>query len=93
MSSATFYKRRAKYGGFCAHTGGCVAHEAHEAHEDENQGLKKMHAEDWLLRLTAWQCYWGFGWKHQPVYRIYRDLARNMRRKPKKRLVRESQRY
>lgn len=57
--------------------------------EDENQGLKKIHAEDWLLRLTAWQCYWGFGWKHQPVYRIYRDLARNMRRKPKKGLVRE----
>ena len=57
---------------------------------------------DWLLRLTAWQRNWGFGlyflylrnvkgfgWNHKSVYRIYRELALNMRIKPKKRLIRE----
>lgn len=57
---------------------------------------------DWLIRLTANQRNWGFAlcflflrnvkgypWNHKRVYRIYRDLALNLRIKPKKRIVRE----
>ena len=56
---------------------------------------------DWLIRLTNNQRNWGFGlcylylrnvqhfqWNHQRVDRIYRELALNLRMKPKKRLVR-----
>ena len=31
----------------------------------------------------------GFGWNHKRVYRIYRELAFNLRIKPRKRLVAE----
>lgn len=57
---------------------------------------------DWLIRLTHNQRNWGFGlcylylrnvkgypWNHKRIYRIYRELALNLRIKPKKRLVRE----
>lgn len=57
---------------------------------------------DWLVRLTHNQRNWGFGmcflylrnvkgfaWNHKRVYRIYRELALNLRIKPKKRLMRE----
>jgi putative transposase len=57
---------------------------------------------DWLVRLTNNQRNWGFGlcflylrnikgfaWNHKRVYRIYRELALNLRIKPRKRLVRE----
>jgi putative transposase len=57
---------------------------------------------DWLIRLTHNQRAWGFGlcflylrnvkgygWNHKRVYRIYRELALNMRIKPHKRLTRE----
>jgi putative transposase len=57
---------------------------------------------DWLIRLTHSQrnrgfglCFLylrnikGFGWNHKRVHRIYRELALNLRIKPKKRLVRE----
>ena len=56
----------------------------------------------WLLRLTDNNRNWGFGlcflhlrnvsrfpWNHKRVYRIYRELERNLRIKPRKRLVRE----
>lgn len=55
-----------------------------------------------MIRLTANQRNWGFAlcflflrnvkgypWNHKRVYRIYRDLALNLRIKPKKRIVRE----
>ncbi|KAF0811956.1 hypothetical protein IGB42_03498 [Andreprevotia sp. IGB-42] len=57
---------------------------------------------DWLIRLTHNQRNWGFGlcflylrnvkgyrWNHKRVYRIYRELALNLRIKPKKRILRE----
>ncbi len=57
---------------------------------------------DWLIRLTHNQRNWGFGlcflylrnvqrfpWNHKRVYRIYRELALNLRIKPKHRLNRE----
>lgn len=57
---------------------------------------------DWLIQLTTVQRNWGFGlcfaylrnikgfiWNHKRVYRIYRQLERNLRIKPKKRVVRE----
>lgn len=57
---------------------------------------------DLLIRLTHNQRNWGFGlcflylrnvngypWNHKRVYPIYRELALNLRIKPRKRLVRE----
>ncbi len=57
---------------------------------------------NWLLKLTQWQRNWGFGlcflysrnvkgfaWNHKRVYRIYRELAPNLRIKPKTRIVRD----
>jgi putative transposase len=57
---------------------------------------------DWLIRLTHNHRNWGFGlcflylrnvkgfgWNHKRVYRIYRELALNLRIKPKRRIVRE----
>jgi len=54
---------------------------------------------DWLIRLPHNQHNWGFGlcflylrnvthycWNHKRVYRIYRELALNLRIKPNKRL-------
>ena len=65
-------------------------------HTSENDAIA-----NWLIRLTNNQRNWGFGlcylylrnvqhfqWNHKRVYRIYRELALNLRIKPKKRLVR-----
>jgi len=57
---------------------------------------------DWLLRLTQANKRWGFGlcylylrnvkgfsWNHKRVYRIYRELALNLRIKPRRRIKRD----
>ena len=63
----------------------------------ENEGIA-----DHLIRLTHNQRNWGFGlcflylrnvkgygWNHKRVYRIYCELALNLRIKPRKRIIRE----
>lgn len=58
---------------------------------------------DWLVKLTQEQSDWGFGqcfhylrnvekkdWNHKRVYRIYCELALNLRIKPRRRLNRQT---
>ena len=62
---------------------------------------EKAEIADWLVRLTANRKTWGFGlcflylcivkgfeWNHKRVYRIYCELALNLRVRPRKRLKR-----
>lgn len=64
--------------------------------DDENAEIA-----DWLIKLTQEQSDWGFGqcfqflrnvenkpWNHKRVYRIYCELALNLRIKPRRRLKR-----
>jgi putative transposase len=59
------------------------------------------HVADWLLRLTQAHKRWGFGLcflhlrnvksfrsNHKRIYRIYRELALNLRIKPRRRNTR-----
>jgi putative transposase len=72
----------------------CYLHE--RQFDDENAEIA-----DWLVRLTANRKTWGFGlcflylcivkgfeWNHKRVYRIYYELALNLRIRPRKRLKR-----
>ena len=64
---------------------------------DENEEIA-----DWLERLTTNKRSWGFGlcflylrnvqgygWNHKRIYRVYCELALNLRIKPRKRLKRD----
>jgi putative transposase len=57
---------------------------------------------NWLIKLTSNWLTWGFGlcflylrnvqgfkWNHKRVYRIYKELALNLRIKPKQRIIRD----
>ena len=69
---------------------------------ERTQDAENAEVANWLLRLTDNHRSWGFGlcylylrnvrgfqWNHKRVYRIYKELERNLRIKPRKRLVRE----
>jgi len=81
-------KRRAC--SLCSISLGCYWYRSRRKPDDE--------VADVLLRLAASHSSWGFGlmfdwiranghpWNHKRVYRVYKELALNLRIKPKKRL-------
>lgn len=81
----------------------CLAFQVSETCYRYQPKLNSENAEiaDWLIKLTDKESDWGFGmcfdylrnvkgyeWNHKRVYRIYCELALNLRIKPKRRLKR-----
>ena len=48
--------------------------------------LAEQHRSWGYGKMIAYMKHQGYGWNHKRIYRVYCDLALNLRRKPKKRL-------